>query len=140
MSILIREANSDDRAAVFELVRQFSVSFVPTRTDFDSSFARLRDNKDAWMGVAEVDGQVLGYCLGFGHDTCFANGPVAWVEEIMVRPDHRKRGVGRALMNAFEHHARLRGARLVALATRRAAGFYAALGYHESASYFRKLL
>ena len=33
-----------------------------------------------------------------------------------------------------------RGSRLVALATRRAARFYAALGYEESATYFRKVL
>jgi hypothetical protein len=43
-------------------------------------------------------------------------------------------------MEAFESWAKSRGAALVALATRRAAPFYLALGYEESASYFRKLL
>ena len=72
--------------------------------------------------------------------TFFANGKVAWVEEIMVGSSRRKAGVGRALMTAFEEWSANRGAKLVALATRRAAEFYRALGYEESAIYFRKLL
>jgi hypothetical protein len=43
-------------------------------------------------------------------------------------------------MQAFEAWAQTREARLVALATRRAAPFYQAIGYEESAIYFRKLL
>lgn len=43
-------------------------------------------------------------------------------------------------MQDFERGATGRGARLVALATRRAAPFYHALGYEESATYLRKLL
>jgi NAD(P)-dependent dehydrogenase (short-subunit alcohol dehydrogenase family) len=39
-----------------------------------------------------------------------------------------------------KHYAASRGCKLAALATRRAAGFYRALGYEESATYFRKLL
>ena len=79
-------------------------------------------------------------CLGFDHDTFFANGRVAWVEEIMVDEDVRGRGVGKALMQAFEAWARGRDLKLVALATRRAGQFYLALGYEDSATYFRKML
>jgi len=43
-------------------------------------------------------------------------------------------------MAAFEAWAAEHGCALVALATRRAAPFYRALGYEESAAYFRKLL
>ena len=82
----------------------------------------------------------MGYLLGFVHPAFFANGPVAWVEEVLVRPEYRGRGAGRALMSAFEQHAAGRDCRLVALATRRAAAFYRALGYQESAVYFRKVL
>ena len=66
--------------------------------------------------------------------------PVSWVEEIAVVSSLRRKGIGRALMARFEQWAATREARLVGLATRRAAGFYSALGYEESASYFRKLL
>jgi len=58
----------------------------------------------------------------------------------MVEEVQRRDGVGRALMAAFEAWAKSRGSRLVGLATRRAAPFYKALGYEESATFFRKLL
>ena len=43
-------------------------------------------------------------------------------------------------MEAAEVWAAAAGAAYVALATRRAAPFYAALGYDESAAFFRKVL
>ncbi len=43
-------------------------------------------------------------------------------------------------MATFEQWALGRGCALVALATRRAAPFYHALGYQDSAAYLRKLL
>jgi hypothetical protein len=43
-------------------------------------------------------------------------------------------------MTEFERWARRRGCALVALATRRAAPFYHAIGYEDSAAYLRKLL
>jgi len=65
---------------------------------------------------------------------------VGWVEEVFVRPRERGRGTGQALMSAFEQWAAGHGCALVALATRRAAPFYRALGYEQSAIYHRKLL
>ena len=82
----------------------------------------------------------MGYLLGFDHSTFFANAPASWVEEVAVHSSLRRNGIGRALMTGFEEWAISRGSRLVALATRRAARFYAALGYEESATYFRKVL
>jgi len=43
-------------------------------------------------------------------------------------------------MEAFEAWAKQKGAILSALSTRRAAGFYEAIGYEESATYYRRLL
>ena len=85
-------------------------------------------------------GEVVAYCLGFDHPGLFAGGRVSWVEEITVKEAWRRKGLGRLLMDHFEAWAKSRRAKLVALATRRAAPFYGALGYEESAVYFRKLL
>jgi GNAT superfamily N-acetyltransferase len=80
------------------------------------------------------------YLLGFLHDTFYANGPVGWVEELMVNSTYRRRGGGRMLMVEFERWVSGRGGRIVALATRRASEFYQAVGYEESATYLRKVL
>jgi GNAT superfamily N-acetyltransferase len=94
----------------------------------------------ACLLLARTGQQSIGYLLGFRHLTFYANGYVGWVEEVVVRGQHRGEGVGAALMNAFEQWAAAGDCTLVALATRRAAPFYKALGYEESATYFRKVL
>jgi len=122
-------------------VQQFATSFEPECAVFDASFDALIARGDTLLAVAEQStGVIVGYALTAGHLALFANGPVAWVEELMVEPDHRRRGVGAALMQAAEEWARGQGAAYVSLATRRAADFYRALGYSESATYFRKTL
>lgn len=140
MNRVVRRAVHEDAPALFELLTQFAVSFAPEREGFETCLDQLLQDESAWLAVAEVERQVVGYCLGFDHYALYANGRVSWVEEIMVQADMRRRGIGRALMEAFEAWARSRASILTALATRRAAPFYTALEYEESATYFRKLL
>lgn len=138
--IMIRRATACDADGLFALVKDFATSFSPEREAFEQSFEHFLADDDAWLWVAEDDGRLIGYCLGFDHYAFYANGRVSWVEEIMVQADRRKEGVGRMLMDAFEEWAKSRGSKLVGLATRRAAPFYLALGYEESAVFFRKLM
>jgi GNAT superfamily N-acetyltransferase len=137
---LIRKATLNDADDLFTLVTQCATSFVPQREAFEISLKQLLNDEAACLLVAEVEGECVGYCLGFDHYTFYANGRVAWVEEIMVKTEFRRQKIGYALMEAFEVWARSRGSTLIALATRRAASFYMALGYQESAAYFRKTL
>lgn len=136
----IRRARPDDKPALFLLARAFATSFAVEQPAFERSFEALLTHPEAFLAVADADGAVAGYVLGFDHLTFFANGRVAWVEEIMVSEPLRRQGAGRKLMEAFEVWAAEREVKQIALATRRAADFYAALGYEESAAYFRKRL
>jgi GNAT superfamily N-acetyltransferase len=140
MTVAIRRAQRPDAEAVLALARSFATSFVVDERSFHHAFTALLTSPQAHLAVAEVAQQVIGYVLGFEHYTFFANGRVAWVEEIMVSEALRRQGIGQLLMQEFEAWAMARGCKLVALATRRAAAFYQALGYEESATYFRKLL
>ena len=139
----IRPARTADAAAVAQLAGELAQSFAFSREKFDQTYPQLLTARDACLLLA-FDGEhgerCLGYLLGFRHLTFYANGPVGWVEEVLVRTELRGAGLGRALMSAFERWAAEQGCALVALATRRAASFYRALGYEESAAYFRKLL
>ncbi|NDO90326.1 GNAT family N-acetyltransferase [Cellulosimicrobium composti] len=135
----VRAALPDDADGVWRLVVAFATSFVPERASFDASFVSLLADDDALVLVAEV-GDDVGYLVAHRHATLFANAPVGWVEEVMVDDAARRRGTGRLLMEAAEEWAAAAGAAYVALATRRAAPFYTALGYDESAAFFRKVL
>ena len=138
--IVARSAKPTDGPALFLLARAFATSFAMEQVVFERSFADLLTHPEAFLAVAEAGGEVAGYVLGFDHLTFFANGRVAWVEEIMVAESVRRQGIGRHLMEAFEAWATAREAKMIALATRRATDFYRALGYEESAVYFRKRL
>lgn len=140
LAIHIARATLDDADALFSLVERFATSFRPEKEAFTASLRQLLPDEAAWLAVARVGNTVAGYLLGFDHCAFYANGRVAWVEEIMVDERRRRMGVGRKLMQAFEAWATTRGAKLVGLATRRAASFYQALGYEESATFYRKLL
>ena len=140
MSINIRPAVAANSPGVFELAKDFAVSFAPEIGPFARSFDHLIAADDSLLLVADETGQLLGYLLAFDHHALWVNGRVAWIEELAVRADRRRQGIGRHLMGKFEEWARLRGSRVAALATRRAADFYAALGYEASATYFRKVL
>lgn len=136
-----RAAQAGDRDQVWPLARDLATSFRPERAAFDASFAALLTGPDTLLLVAETpEREIVGYLLAFRHLAFHANGPVAWVEEIMVDGRARRAGAGRTLMAAAEQWASAGGAAYLALATRRAAAFYLALGYEDSAIYFRKTL
>ena len=136
----LRRAEIGDEARLLSLVQEFVASFELEPDSYKKSVHRLVRNESAFVMVAEADGQLVGYILGFVHDTFYANGPVAWVEEIMVHSEHRRTGLGGRLMDSFESWCKSRRAILSALATRRASKFYEAIGYEESATYYRRLL
>jgi GNAT superfamily N-acetyltransferase len=136
----VRPARASDAPAVLALARRFATSFRVDERAFRRSYRALLAARDAHVLVAESSGAVVGYALGFDHLALFANGRVAWLEELMVDEAWRRRGIGGLLVRAIEAWARSRGCRLLGLATRRAADFYVAIGYEESAVYFRKRL
>jgi GNAT superfamily N-acetyltransferase len=139
--LVVRPAAAADRRHVWQLTQELAVSFVPQRLVFDTSFDAVLAAPSNLLLVADSPPQgVVGYVLASHHMTLFANGPVGWVEELVVDQRARNRGVGRTLMSGVEDWARSLGIAYVSLATRRAATFYTAIGYEESAAFFRKLL
>jgi GNAT superfamily N-acetyltransferase len=138
MTTMVRPATIDDIDAIWPLVSVFATSFTPDRTAFARILPGLMRRDDVLVLVGEVEGEVAGYLLAALHPTFFANGPVAGVEEVMVAPAHRRSGVGAALMAAAETWADACGAGYVSLASRRAGDFYLALGYEDSATFYKK--
>lgn len=140
--VVVRPGIASDADGVWPLARSFATSYEPQRDVFDASIAEVLRSPRALLLVADSSSQVgpVGYLVGHVHPALFANGPVAWIEELMVDPSHRRRGVATLLVATAEAWAAAYGASYIALATRRAEGFYRALGYDESAVFFRKTL
>lgn len=120
-----------------------------TKSDFDYIVAVL----DRWWGgpsserahpiffyelgkqalIAEADGDVVGFLLGFVAPT---SPPVAYVHLVGIHPDHRRRGVGKVLYEQFIERAKQAGAeRIKAITTVGNDGsvrFHEALGFEVS--------
>lgn len=135
---VVRPATHEDEEPVFRLAAQLSPKFVVERAAFSVVFAQLIEAEDVYLHVADSSEAVIAYLLGWTRLAFYSNGPVSWVQEIVVHPEHRRLRVGKLLMAHFESWSADRGARLVSLATRGASDFYLALGYRESATYYKK--
>lgn len=136
----VRPAGRADGPALLALAQAFATSFTVDPERFDRSLDETLVHHDSLLLVAVHGGTVVGYLAASTHPTLYANGPVAWIEELMVDEDRRRDGVGAALVTAAEAWSRRRGARMMSLATRRAAAFWTAVGYEDSATYLRKRL
>lgn len=141
LSTTIRLAAITDADEVWRLVQDFAPTFRPEREAFDLTFRSQLETTQTLVLVAELGaGSVVGYLLAHCRATFLANGPIAWVEEVMVAERARRQGVGQALMIEAESWAESQGAAYVSLASRRAGDFYLALGYEDVAAFYKKPL
>ena len=137
--MIVRDAADDDRDAVFGLANVLALERPVERAAFEVQYAAALVDERTEFLVA-VDGSMVGYLLGVISPMFLYNGGFAFVQELCVAADVRRRGVGAALMAEFEARAYSRGAGATALATSRAGAFYEALGYTGGATYFKKWL
>ncbi|MGD9947630.1 MAG: N-acetyltransferase family protein [Desulfobulbus sp.] len=136
----VRPARQEDLEQLVELLRLlFSIE-----EDFSADTAKqhhglklMLNNGQARVLVAEVDGQVLGICTGQLVISTAEGGPSVLVEDMAIFPDHRGKGVGRALLAALTAWAKEQGAtRMQLLADKYnqpALGYYQHLNWQETA-------
>jgi len=139
-NVRVRGAVAEDHARLLPLAQQLATSYDVEVSTFKAVLDSQLVAPTGLVLVAEWQEQIVGYALAQLHQTFHANGPVVWVEEVMVAERHRGSGVGRALMCEIEVWGTSQGAAYVALATRRAGSFYTTLGYEPSATYYRRTL
>lgn len=138
--LIIRNAGIEDKDSIFQLANQLS-DFVKIDKDiFSNNYQELISNQNHCILVAELEKSVIGYLSGYFHKTIYANGLVAYVDEIVILNTHRNFNIGTVLMNELEIVAKNKNCILVSLATAGAKGFYEKIGYATKAGYFKKYL
>ena len=127
----IRPAAPGDAPLIHGLIRELAEyerlgdQVVGTEADVDRHLFGERPAAEAV--VAELGGEPAGFALFFTTFSTFLSRPGIWLEDVFVCPEHRRAGIGRALI---EH--------LAALAVERGCGRmeWSALDWNEPALAF----
>lgn len=140
-SIEIRPAADADAPALADLLAH--LGYPADAADLPARLARLRAAGDEAL-IASGGGAAIGLATLHVRSVLHSATPVAQLTALVVSPDARGRGVGRALVALVEQHARDRGAtRLVvttALHRAEAPPFYERLGFdHTGRRYVKRL-
>ena len=138
--IHIREAKQEDLKGVLALARSFPSSIELDEKSFKETWSEKLSDTNSYIGVAEINDLIVGYVSGYLHSVFYANGATFWVDEILIKEDMRKNGIGANLMESITHWIGDRNCILIALATNEAKEFYSSLGFQDSARYFKKYL
>lgn len=107
---MIRPAEPQDVPRIFELVRELAV-YERLEHKLVGTPDRLRehlfgDRPFVESLVGEVDGAIVAYSLFFPSYSSFLMKPGYWLEDIYVQPEHRGKGLGKALLRAIVQKAR----------------------------------
>jgi GNAT superfamily N-acetyltransferase len=136
---VIRPARPADVPVIYQLIRDLAgyEKALPevTGTEQDLRQALLADSPAVFAHVAEHVGEVVGFALWFLNFSTWAGQHGIYLEDLYVRPDMRRFGLGRALLAELARICVERGyARLewwVLDWNQPARAFYAALGAAE---------
>jgi GNAT superfamily N-acetyltransferase len=132
----IRPATVSDVPVILGLIQELadyeraSDSVVATESDLRSSLFCAAPV--AWCHLAELDGEVVGFALWFRNFSTWLGVPGIYLEDLFVRPQARKNGLGKALLLHLVGIARERGYGRVEWSVldwnEPAQGFYRSLG------------
>ncbi len=99
---MIRPAEAADIPAIRQLIQDLAEyeKALPevTATDEDLRRALLGERPAVFAHVAEHDGEVVGFALWFLNFSTWTGQHGIYLEDLYVRPDQRRSGLGRALL------------------------------------------
>jgi GNAT superfamily N-acetyltransferase len=102
MSLTIRRARSDEAGLVLSLVRELAeyekLLHEFEATEADIAAALFADNPLLFCEIAERDGEPVGFAVWFINFSTFSGRPGIYLEDLFVRPLHRGKGIGKALL------------------------------------------
>ncbi len=140
MPLTIRDARPGDAPALAPLLDQLGYPASPeaVRRRIDVLAASNADR----LVVAELDGRVVGLAAIHVSPSLEYDEPAAKLSAIVVDREHRRHGIGEALVAAMEAEARTRGCGLIFLTTaerrRGSHAFYRRIGWEETGRRFVK--
>ena len=102
MSLAIRRARPDEAGLVLSLLRELA-DYEKLLDEFEVTEALIGealfgDQPRLFCEIAEWDGEPVGFAVWFVNFSTFAGRPGIFLEDLFVRPAHRGKGIGKALL------------------------------------------
>jgi GNAT superfamily N-acetyltransferase/nitroimidazol reductase NimA-like FMN-containing flavoprotein (pyridoxamine 5'-phosphate oxidase superfamily) len=91
-----------------------------------AALERAHCNASAWVGARDAQWRLIGSARAMTDGAKWG-----WIYDVIVAPEHRRKGLGRALVALLLDHPALRGALRIKLATRDAQALYAGFGFRD---------
>ena len=144
LSLHIEPANLDDhehQRAILDLLDMYSRDAMGNSAALPTESRKgiirgLRKHPTSLVLLATVDGDYTGLCVCFEVFSTFQAKPILNIHDIAVHPQHRNKGIGRALLERAEQQALERGCCKITLEVREdnviAQHLYRAAGFRES--------
>jgi GNAT superfamily N-acetyltransferase len=134
--MVIREAQRDDVPLLLEMFAELAdyehLSAIFRATEERLEQALFSERAVAEALIAEREGEAAGYAVYFPTFSSFLASSGIWLEDLFVRPPHRRFGVGRALLSAVAARTHARGGERLEWAAldwnELALGFYRGIG------------
>lgn len=134
--VTVRSATPADVGLLLEMIRELAayeqLADLVQTTDELLDAALFGDRPAAEALIAEHDGDPAGYAIFFPTFSTFLSVQGIWLEDVYVRPAHRRAGTGRALIAAVAQRLLERGGERLEWSALRwnelALGFYRGLG------------
>lgn len=137
--VSIRRAVRGDEGSVAEL---YSALLARNADEAAPGFKFALDDPGVKIFVAECDGALVGACAISVRHVVRYNAPIAEIDELVVAPRARRRGVGRCLVRAADEAAREWGCNRLYVATsyRQPMGplLYEQAGFEDNGHHYRK--
>jgi GNAT superfamily N-acetyltransferase len=111
-------ADAADAANVARLIAEFGAWFgnhTPDEDAIRASVERIMSGGDGEYLLGAVDGEAVGVCQMRFRWSVWKSAEDCWLEDLFVREDARRSGLGRALIEAALERARERGCRRIEL-------------------------
>jgi GNAT superfamily N-acetyltransferase len=111
--ITILPATIEDVPAILGFIRGLA-EYEKLSHEMEATEAGLREHlfgarPAAEAIIAHVDGEAVGFALYFGTFSTFVGKPGIWLEDLFVVSEHRRSGIGKALLRAVAKIAMRRG-------------------------------
>ena len=104
---LIRRLQSEDADVISQIY--VAITRDPDESDFRRIATEQAQISSGASFVAEVDGKVVGYMIGYILPGVFGIKSSAWLAMMGVSPPYMGRGIGQSLALAFFAHAKSQG-------------------------------